>query len=191
MILEYPAIELNKLANIDIMIQELEGEIWKNVDGYEGRYRVSNLGRVKSLIGNAKILKSSYNRGYVSVLLSNRKISKRARIHRLVAICFLPEPTNDRVFVNHLNGIKDDNRVENLEWCTHLENVSHAVSTGLMVILLGCENPNAKFTHNQVVDMRQEYSEGSCTYRELGDKYGIDSSSMWLIVKRKSYSNIP
>lgn len=116
-------------------------EIWKDVIGYEGIYQVSNLGRVKSLSRvvkkwdghrtiNSIILKQSLLVGYPSVMVSVNNISKRIKAHRIVAIAFIPNPEN-KPCVNHINGIKTDNRVENLEWCTHSENQIHAFKTGL------------------------------------------------------------
>lgn len=99
-------------------------EVWKDVVGYEGLYMVSNKGRVKSLhkgtrIGNKEesILKAYVNNGYPRVMLTSGKKKKGFRIHRLVAIAFLPNP-NNYGFVNHIDENKSNNCVENLEWCT-------------------------------------------------------------------------
>lgn len=105
-------------------------EVWKDVLGYEGRYAVSNCGRVKRLAGfkrarnngvsvvKEKILVTSYSKkGYKRITLSDSEGKLRSfMIHRLVAIAFIPNPHNYPQ-INHLNEIKDDNRVDNLEWC--------------------------------------------------------------------------
>lgn len=112
----------------------MEREIWKDIEGYEGIYQVSNYGRVKGLervvsnftgrmIVPSRILKPQANhKGYLTVHLSQgAKNNKRIPIHRLVAIAFIPNPDN-LPQVNHKNEDKLDNCVDNLEWCTNLYN---------------------------------------------------------------------
>lgn len=108
-------------------------EIWKDILEFKGQYQVSNLGNVRSLIRN-KILKPakiSNNRinstGYYVVNLKG----KLYYIHRLVAETFIPNP-NKLPQVNHIDGNKLNNCIDNLEWCTNSENIKHAYRTGLM-----------------------------------------------------------
>lgn len=127
-------------------------EVWKDIQGYEGLYQVSNMGRVRSLerkvkrwdgyrtvpAGMPKIQKS--NSGYFRVELWKDWKGKKYLIHRLVAQAFIPNPEN-LPQVNHLNEDKTDNRVENLEWCTakynsnygtHNEKLSKAASKAIL-----------------------------------------------------------
>jgi hypothetical protein len=115
-------------------------EIWKPIKGYDGLYEVSNLGRVKSLnyknTKKEKILIEGINRGYCYVNLFKNKISKTKYLHRLVAIAFLNHtPCGMKLVVNHINFIKTDNRVENLEIITHRENTNkkHIKSSSFFV----------------------------------------------------------
>lgn len=110
---------------------DMEGEIWKDVKGYEGLYQISNMGRVKSFKhANPKLLTSVNKQGYHSVtLVRSNGVKEPLRVHRIIMTAFIPNPEN-KPFINHINTIRNDNRLENLEWCTHTENMKHAVYMG-------------------------------------------------------------
>ena len=119
-------------------------EVWKDIKGYEGLYQVSNLGRVKSLeryvirknnkgrqLIHKKILVSCVNtHGYMSLSLSKNNKGVNHRVHRLVATAFIPKVDNKNI-INHKNGIKTDNNVNNIEWASYSDNLLHAYKTGL------------------------------------------------------------
>lgn len=122
-------------------------EIWKDIPGFEGLYQVSNLGRVKSLprqiwngkgyfISKEKILHpNTLAKGYFQVELKKNKQRCSLQVHRLVAMTFIKNPNpEDLIQVNHLNGNKQDNRVENLEWSNNSLNQKHAWATGLQKV---------------------------------------------------------
>ncbi len=106
----------------------MEKEVWKDIPGYEWKYSVSNLWNVRSnnyrRTWKVKKLKLCDSRWYKRVNLSIYWRYDRCLIHRLVAICFL---WYSELYVNHKNWIRNDNRVENLEWCTQSENIRHAI----------------------------------------------------------------
>lgn len=118
------------------MVDIVEGEVWRDILGFEGYYMISNIGRVKSVkryysnskrtsIVQEKIRKLTNDRGYLKVnLYINGEETKRF-VHRLVAEAFIPNP-NNHPDVNHLFGVKNDNRVSKLEWATEKENMDHA-----------------------------------------------------------------
>lgn len=109
----------------------MKKEIWRDVPGYEGLYQVSSLGRVKSLHyygGNQEkvlVAMPKGKQGYLIVHLCKDRKVLSFRVHRLVAVAFIPNPDN-KPFVNHIDGNKHNNCIENLEWVTAVENVIHA-----------------------------------------------------------------
>ena len=131
-------------------------EIWKDIQGYEGFYQISNLGNVKSLErvidkGNG-ILQHRKERimnkresvdGYYVAKLNVNKKSKSIAIHILVARHFIDNP-NNYPEVNHKDCNRKNNQVDNLEWCTHQQNVEHSKQLGHYKTKSGCDNPNYK-----------------------------------------------
>lgn len=113
----------------NLSLENLENEIWRNIEGYECLYQVSNLGRVKSL-GNDKTRKEKILRqikdkdGYLQVILCKEGKKKCFKVHRLVANAFIPNPNNYPT-VNHNNEIKTDNRVSNLCWMDYSQQQRH------------------------------------------------------------------
>ena len=101
-------------------------EIWKDIEGYEGLYQVSNKGRVKSLkYGKERILRPGIDRdGYYKIMLYNDSARKTFRLHRLVAEAFIPNLDN-KPEVNHKDENKKNNCVENLEWIRHIDNCNY------------------------------------------------------------------
>lgn len=109
-------------------------EIWKDIKGFEGRYQVSNTGKVKSLRfgghnGERLMKLSEHHSGYLIVQLGKHP-SKTYHVHALVAKTFIP-PIDGKLIVNHIDGNKHNNCTDNLEWVTYKENTEHAIKTGL------------------------------------------------------------
>lgn len=173
-------------------------EIWMDIKGYEGRYQVSNLGRVKSIArivvrtdGAHTPIKETVrsqhenHKGYFKLNL--RGTLGDAFVHRLVAMAFIPNPEN-KEFVNHINGDKKDNRVENLEWVSAKENSEHAVSTGLMKHK-GAGNPMSKLTEEKVIKIKRLFFMGSKT-KDLAALFNVSFGAIHLIVNNKRWRHV-
>ena len=164
-------------------------EIWKNVVGFEEQYEISNLGNlrskerfVKHWRGGERKYKSNFknirlnDKGYFRCNLKNEGKRYDFTIHRLVALAFIPNEEN-KPFINHKNGIKTDNRVENLEWCNQSENVTHAVKNRLI---------KTKLTDEQA----KEIFNSQLSHRKLAKLYNITSSIVWRIKNKKAYKHL-
>lgn len=104
-------------------------EIWKPVKGFEDKYEISNLGKVKNKITNHIFKNTNQYGNYFSMVLYDGEKRKSVKIHRLVAQAFIPNPNNFK-YVNHKDMNKQNNCVNNLEWCTQSYNTRHAISNG-------------------------------------------------------------
>ena len=109
------------------MIENLNKEHWRDVAGYDGMYQVSDLGRVRSRkSGEWRVLKArKIGRGYLGVNLCKDNKIKNVYIHRLVADAFIKNDDETKTIINHINEIKSDNRVSNLEWCDYRYNLTY------------------------------------------------------------------
>lgn len=108
-------------------------EVWKDIKGYENIYQVSNLGNIRRVYANkkTKTLRLSLNKsGYLYVCISDKNKKKLFRVHKLVALAFLGD-IPDNLEINHINGVKTDNRKENLEYVNRSYNLIHAYKNGL------------------------------------------------------------
>lgn len=182
-------------------MENLENEIWKLIDDLYGIYIVSENGNIKSLdrIVTHKNGRTSKRKGVLIKPRINRngyyqaslgKSMKCLLIHRLVAKAFIPNPEN-KPCVNHKNGIKTDNRVENLEWVTYWENDNHSRTTGLYICRLqGENNSNVKLTNEIVLKIREMHESGKYSQREIGRILNIEYKNINQIVLKKRWKHI-
>lgn len=156
-------------------------EKWKPIQGYEGLYEISNMGNVKSLIGwNGRIYyprikllqQSTTTTGYKKVELSKNGVKKSIKVHRLVATAFI-ENKDNKPFVNHMDGNRLNNNIDNLEWCTRRENIDHAMRTGLI---------KKRVAINEK-ELEKDYCELRMTYSELMEKYSCSRPTIRRYIK--------
>jgi len=180
--------------------EEVE-EVWRDLPNYERIYQISNLGRVKSkdhfvyyLEGGKKRSRIQIGRflklqtslkGYLQVCISKDGTKLNTGVHILVALSFIPNNENKEQ-VNHINCIKTDNRVENLEWCTNRENQNHAIKNNLLNPNYGEKHHMAKFTNNQVYEFRELHKKG-ITCSEIAKSNNISITAMFNILNHKTY----
>ncbi len=172
----------------------MDNEVWKDIKGYEGLYQISNLGRVKSLrkirgiqIQKEKILTlQPIKGGYYRAKLCKNGKEKSYLVHRLVAETFIPE----HFTVNHKDGNKSNNTVDNLEWVTQKENNIHAYKMGLKPY--GTQRADSKLTEQQVKEIRKVYIPFDKNYgiRALARKYNVNPTIIQRVVNRTSYKNV-
>lgn len=156
---------------------------WKSINSYEQSYEINDEGKIRSITRLTLTIKGTYklvkgrilipklhNNGYLFITLSKNGQTKNYYIHRLVAEAFIPNP-EFKPIVNHINGIKSDNTLENLEWVTISENVNHAYAIGLSTNI-GSTHKNAK-TITDSCSGKQYHS-----IKEASEQLSINYSSL-------------
>lgn len=173
-------------------IPDLYGEIWKDVINYEGIYNVSNFSRIKRIMSRKhptnKLMKFYIcPEGYNKVCLTNNGDQITFTVHRLVAEAFIENP-DDKPYVNHIDGDKLNNKVENLEWCTQKENIDHAWRTGLAKAKKGEQCYQSRLTEQDVLKIREIGR--SKTLNELSLIYGVNNATISKIILRQRWKHI-
>ena len=165
-------------------------EIWKDIPEYENLYQISNLGRVKSLsrrnkkrVNQEKFMKLILNSyGYYQVWLCKNNQSKGFLVHRLVALAFIPNE-NNLSEVNHIDAIKTNNVVSNLEWCSHTDNMKHANKLGLISTKEMTESKRkyTKIDLDKVLELRA----ANKSHIQISKDTGIHKSTVKRMVDKK------
>ena len=147
--------------------------MWKPIYGYDGNYEVNELGQVRKII---MLTPSVNNKGYLRLNFPLNGKQKCAFVHRLVAQAFI-ENSNNYPQVNHIDGNKKNNNVNNLEWCDNSMNMLHFWRKRNGVV----------FTDEEKKSIQKEYnSNKECTLKKLAEKYHSNICTIWRIIKEKS-----
>lgn len=147
-------------------ISNIELELWKPVPGHE-TYSISTFGKIMNKKG--LMLKTNFKKGYESIRIKN----KNYFIHRFVALAFIENPKN-KATVNHIDGNKTNNNVNNLEWNTNMENVKHGVNNFLF---------RTNMTRKMVVEIRKLYLTGLYSCRQLSLKFNVSEHCIYRAIK--------
>lgn len=162
----------------------MQKEIWKEIPDHEG-YRVSNLGRVWSdKSQKIKVQRLSTN-GYMVVSMRQNTVRVTRTVHRLVMLAFKGK---SNLQVNHIDGVKTNNVLSNLEYVTQSENVKHSYRIGILEA--GENHHYAKLTAKEVSTIRQKYRTGKYTQKQLAKEFGIKQQAVSKIVNNKRWKHI-
>lgn len=171
-------------------------EIWRPVVGWEGKYEVSNHGRVRYVGQGEPLIKSAHRdrKGYLRVGIGNHAQRGTRLVHRLVAEAFLP-PAHTTQTVNHRDGDKLNNRVENLEWATVRENVQHAIASNLRPRAptsrpRGEQSRSARLTEEIVLSLRARKARGE-TLVQFQRELGLSYNTIQAAVSGTSWAHLP
>ncbi len=158
------------------------------IKNYEGLYEIDNFGNVYSAPrkGTKGGILKPINDEYVEIVLSKNRKSMRYNLHRLLAIHFIPNP-NNYPQVNHIDGNKFNNSIENLEWCNNSQNQLHAIKLGLKIPAKGSKNGNSKLKEQDVIEIRNIAKERGRRYnrKELSLRYGVSICTIKEIVNHR------
>lgn len=185
-----------KIYELDNLREEIDGVIyierWMDIDGYEELYQISDFGRVKRKAGYRatvpRILKTCLSSGYVQSVFCKDAKTKHQYVHILVAKHFIPNP-NNYPEVNHLKGIKIDNRFHQLEWVTKSGNQKHRVHVLNGGMPLGESSLSHKLNNNKVAQIRL-LGDSGLSYSEISKTIGISRRQVRNIVIRKHWKHI-
>lgn len=175
-------------------------EIWRDIPGYEGAYQASNLGRIRSLDRTCKhsrggikpirgkVLRQHLTRnGYLRVYVYSDSVDRFVQVHRLVLAAFTGRFDHQG---NHLNGVKSDNRLENLEWvATGSENMEHAIRTKLLD-QRGEKHHNAKLTDAQTYEIRALLAAGHLHQGQIAERFKVARSTITAIKRGAIRKNV-
>lgn len=195
----------------NLSLNNIEGEVWKDIEGYHGNYLISSLGRIKSITReesyplrnndpNSKIRIKKYQDKILkqkftfdrnknpTYLLSRLKYRRSELTHRIVAKAFINNPEN-KPFVNHKDGVKTNNTIDNLEWCTKLENEHHAWNVLKRNSTKGERNRKAILTQRDVEKIRRMYSDG-LDIISISKSFNISYNCVYAVAKRHTWKHV-
>lgn len=188
-----------------LLISGWENEVWVKVPMFDG-YEISNYARVRSLSRDVSINRKGWTKvkregrilkqypdgsGYVKVILRLNKVSKNMVVHRLMCMAFKGMPENyKQLNVNHIDGNKKNNLIENLEWCTAKENKRHAAKNNMVYRPCGEKCPFSKLKQSDVIAIRMAAKNGKVNRKEIAKEFNTTAGNVWLILRNKTWTHL-
>jgi hypothetical protein len=181
------------MGQIMFQHESLPNERWQAIEGTSSRYFISTFGRLLTMAwkgtDQTRVMKPALDaRGYPRTMIIQNGRTGTVKLHRLVALAYLPNPLN-LPQVNHKNGQKDDNRVENLEWMDGKQNVQHAFARTSRT-MEGTKAPNSKLTEAQVLEIRAKYVPRLYSSARLAKEYSMSVAAIKKILQRAHWKHI-
>lgn len=159
----------------------------KNIK-FNQKYMISEEGKIWSPFQGGKFLNpSKTQKGYYRIVLQTSEGRKTFQVHRLVLETFYPIDGCDKLEVNHIDGDKSNNNLNNLEWCSGSFNVRHSIETGLKTPARGEQIASNKLTEKQVLEICELLKNSNLSLKEIGDKYGVSKYCIFDIKRKKSW----
>lgn len=159
----------------------------KPIPGYGDRYSITNDGQIHTRWTNGFLKHNTDKNGYKTVVLNKNLKPKTLKVHRLVMLTFKGP---SKLQVNHKNGIKSDNRLSNLEYCTASQNIQHSFDTGLKIGPRGEKQSTAKLDTNTVLLIRWCRKEAGMTYSAIGKIYNVETQNVGQICRGKRWKHL-
>ncbi|WP_299988677.1 HNH endonuclease [uncultured Pontibacter sp.] len=170
-----------------------ELEIWKDIPGFEGQYKASNLGNVWSVKNDRPLCKAVGTCGYEQLTLMKEGKQCGRFVHRLVAQTWLPLPEHlngKKAIVDHIDFDRTNNNIENLRWVSYSENHRHTLDHNRHQAKQGEDNHLAKLTEETVLEIRKRYATGGVTTRNLAAEFNVGQAAISKILLRKTWKHI-
>jgi hypothetical protein len=177
-------------------------EEWNDIIGFDGFYQASNLGQIRSCnrtvtyvdgrkrFCGGQVLKPYLNpRGYLAVCLHKDQKNKVCTVHELVMLAFIG--VRPKAFdINHIDGVKTNNYLSNLEYCSKSDNVRHSFAMGLQVNPRGEKHNRAKLSEYQILEIRRLYAAGEVNQVQIASIYDVTKNNINSIVNRKTWRHL-
>lgn len=178
-------------------------EAWKDIPGWEGVYQASTKGAIRSLNRyvvtkggkswyiKGKVLKNRVaSNGYSRIVLHTKIKKRETYVHQLIAETFLMRDyKSKKLTVNHINNVKTDNRISNLEVVTQSQNIIHSINKGNRVVAMGQSHYASKFTQKEVNSIKKIYDSGFVMQKDLADMLNVSRTCICNIINGRTWRN--